>query len=103
MSGAAAALASHRNRRLWRLIESFRRHGALAPTTSRTLEEMGIADRSWVSTLTNAGVIVQSSPGRWHLDEPALAAWQAHRRRRAGIILIGVAMLVLAFLGLSLR
>jgi len=92
--GAAAAVIMMRERRL---VEAFTLAAATSPERALPVETLGVDyDALALRRLQQRAVIREGAPGRFYLDVPS---WQALRRmrRRVIFILIGVVLLVLAF------
>ncbi len=80
-----------------RLIGHFRESGAtsaeraIASPAERHFESKRLAH------LVRRGVVIESAPGRYYLDEAAYVR-QASARRRSGLIVLSIALVVLAVL-----
>jgi len=89
--GAIPAIAIAAKRR--RLIESFRRAGAVSVETARTLDEVGAAESSMLRRLQSTGIVVPAGDGRrFYLDEQAA---KADDRRIMYTVVAVVAILVI--------
>ena len=73
-----------------KMVRRFQKAGAVSQSTSRSLEEIGVADDSSFKRFQRCGAIVEGSSGNWFLDE---LAWANLRRKRlitiAAIVLVG--------------
>ncbi len=92
MSGAVVVV--HQNR----LIRQFREAKATAPTTASTLTEIGCRN-SWVfRRMVARGVFIETSDGRFYMDEDT-ARWFVKRRwQRMFIFLATVILLFVVWL-----
>jgi hypothetical protein len=91
----APAIAAIIRRKEREVVDDFRRGGATAPTTAKSLAELGLEDSWPVRRLQRRAVIREPEPGIMYLDEEV---WQAVRRtRRRVAIVLGSMILLLAF------
>lgn len=98
----AAAAAAHK-RRLEFVLDAFRGADATAPGRARTFEQLGIIENSEVDQLRREGVVLPGVESEtWYLSERAYTAYRARVARRArrvavaGLVLVGVAIVVVA-------
>jgi hypothetical protein len=98
MGGAAAVAAAAVARARRRLIAHFKDKGATgADAAVAYVPERGI-ERRLLEQLIEKGVLHQTRPGSYWLDETALGLWTKSRRRRAGA-LVGAAVALGAAIG----
>ncbi len=90
--GAEAAIAVMR-RREREVRRAFHDAGALDPSASKPLPDMGIEESWAIERLENRKVVRESSPGCYYFDEEV---WQAVRATR-----IKMALMLLAAVGMT--
>lgn len=94
-----AAVAAARRKARERVLRAFREAGATSAQHAQPMRDQ-LSDRrarSELARLSDAGVIRQPAPGRFYLDETALADYNANRRRVA-LILLSVVLLALTIM-----
>ena len=89
----APVIAAVIRRKEREVVDDFRRGGATAPTSAKSLAELGLEDSWPVRRLQRRAVIREPEPGIMYLDEQVWAAVRRTRRRVA--LTIGVVMLLL--------
>lgn len=92
-NGAIVAILAAQAQAERRAFEAFRVAGATAPERAQTLQAMDVTESMALRALTNRGIVCETEPGHFWLDERKLAA-----RSRAG----KPALLVLAFVLLAI-
>lgn len=90
VAGFMAVVVARRREEIFR---RFREREAVSSVTARTPEELGLAEGRFFRLQVRKGALVESSPGRFHLDESAVAR-QARLRR--WILAVLAALLVSA-------
>jgi uncharacterized membrane-anchored protein len=92
MSGAVIVV--HQNR----LIRQFREAQATTPKSASTLAELGCRD-SWIFRRMEArGVFIETSDGRYYMDEESARAFVKRRWQRMLIYLATVILLFVVWL-----
>lgn len=86
---AAAVIIIRANR----IIRRFRELDAVDPARTVTYDDIGVRSRFIWSRLQARGVIIQPTPGRYYLDEPAAEAWRT-RRRTISLLMAVIALLL---------
>jgi hypothetical protein len=95
MSGAVVVM--HQNR----LMRRFRDAKATTPKSARTLAEIGCRN-SWIfRRMVAGGVFIETSDGRYYMDEDA-ARWFVKRRWRVILIFLAVVIIGFAILNMLL-
>lgn len=95
MSGAVVVM--HQNR----LMRRFRDAKATTPKSARTLAEIGCRN-SWIfRRMVAGGVFIETSDGRYYMDEDA-ARWFVKRRWRVALIFLSLVILLFAILQMLL-
>jgi hypothetical protein len=91
MGAAAAAIVMRKERDV---VEAYQRAGAIAPSSARSLDELGIDENMIVQRLRKRAVLRDSptDPGRLYLDEASWRALNYVRRRIAIVMLVLVAL-----------
>ena len=104
-NGAIAAILAAQAQAERRAFEAFRVAGATAPERAQTLQAMDITESMALRALTNRGIVCETEPGHFWLDERKLAA----RSRPAkpallvmALVLLAIALIALA-VGMNLR
>ena len=99
---AGAAGAARR-----RVLDAFREAGATSPKHAQSIRDLAPPEQNQIRALLSAGIIRESEPGRYYLDEPALARYDAaHQRvliRAASVFLAVAAFAVLVYFALGGR
>jgi hypothetical protein len=91
---AAAVIVARQNK----LIRRFREAGATAPEFAQLPEDLGCRN-SWIfRRLITRGVIVETKPGRYYVDEIAADNFMRLRRAKA----LGMLAIVLGLCGLAM-
>jgi hypothetical protein len=96
MGAAVVAIIAAARRRV---LQSFRAAGATAPNRAQSIHEFDRQAQRQLRLLVAQGVVRESEPGRFYLDEPRLFAWQRRQRRLAFVVL---AVLLVVTLGIML-
>lgn len=92
MSGAIVVM--HQNR----LMRQFRKVKATAPKSASTLKDIGCRN-SWVfRRMVARGVFIETSDGRFHMDEESARAFVKRRRQRMLVYLATVIFLLVVWL-----
>ncbi|MFZ4522950.1 MAG: hypothetical protein ACOYNC_14670 [Bacteroidales bacterium] len=78
-----------------KVFKQFEQRGALSPDRAITLEEIGPSRQFIIRRLISHGVIVETSSGKFYLNQENRAAYNSLRRKKA-IIALGVMLLAMA-------
>jgi hypothetical protein len=90
VAGGAAARATED------LLERFRVAGATAPDRAQPLDQLGITTSTGILVrYAQAGVICQTRPDRFYLDEAAYAVYRRRNNRTATVIALAAGLLAL--------
>jgi hypothetical protein len=92
--GAAAAIAIMRMKER-QVVDDFRAAGALTPSTAQSYAAMGFGEARAMKRLHDSAVIREAGPGLYYLDEEVWIAVRRNRRRRALMIGLVLALIVL--------
>lgn len=88
-----------------RALEAFRLAGATAPERAQTLPAMEITESMALRALTNRGVVRETEPGHFWLDERKLA--ERSRASRPALLVLALVLVALALIavavGMNLR
>lgn len=95
MATAAAAVVAKARRDV---VDHFMHADAVTPDKAVGYSPQRRLHRRQFARLVAGGILIESAPGRWHLDMPAYAA-QAKKRRRFALAGLGVAAAVAAAVG----
>ena len=99
MGALLAELVSERQR----VIERLATRGAVSADHAIKLEQLGAGERARLAEMLETGVIRETSPGLFYLDEIALANGPARARRIVNVmagtfLLVVIAVLIAAML-----
>jgi hypothetical protein len=94
--GAAAAIAIMRMKER-EVVDDFRAANALTPETAQSYAVMGFGEGRALKRLHDSAVIREAAPGKYYLDEDVWIAVRRNRRRRALMIGLVLAIVVLGF------
>ncbi len=96
----APAIAAVIRRKEREVVDDFRRGGATAPDSAKSLAELGLEDSWPVRRLQRRAVIREPQPGILYLDEEVWAAVRQTRRRVAiGFVTVFVLLLIAIWIG----
>ena len=95
MSGAVVVM--HQNR----LMRRFRDAMATTPKSARTLAEIGCRNSWTFRRMAARGVFIETSDGRYYMDEDA-ARWFVKRRWRVMVVFLAAVILLFAILQMFL-
>jgi hypothetical protein len=104
-NGAIVAILAAQAQAERRAFEAFRLAGATAPDRAQTLKAMDITESMALRALTNRGIVCETEPGHFWLDERKLAARSRAGRPAMlfGIIVLLAVMLMAVAVGMNLR
>lgn len=94
MSGAAAFVVIVAKKRR-DLIEAFRCQEATSPSTAMSLGRLGVTKSPIFDLLLAKGVLVESEPSRYYLDEETESRMEAFRRTQLMAAFAVVALVAL--------
>ncbi|HTI05958.1 MAG TPA: hypothetical protein VL549_11605 [Gemmatimonadales bacterium] len=77
-----------------RVLQAFREVGATAPARAQPVREFDRMAQRQLRHLIANGLVRETNPGLYYLDEVALYAWERRQRRIAAAI--GVALIIIA-------
>lgn len=77
-------------------VRRFTDTGTTNPQSAKTLEELNLRRRMFFNRLLNRGVLIETSPGRYYLDENNLIEYKKVRRTWA-LIILGILILIILF------
>jgi hypothetical protein len=86
-----------------KIIERFKQHGALTPDSALPLDKIGVSKRLVLRRLIRHGVIIETAPDKYYLDEKNLFIYNRNRRTRARIILIILIIAIAIYILLHLN
>ena len=92
-AGAVAVLVAKERR----IVDAFRRAGAVDPRAAVTPSTIGVAERFAFRKLRQHAVLRQAGPGAFYLDEPSWEALRSMRRRLALMLLLLMLVAAVAF------
>jgi hypothetical protein len=93
-SGIPVVIALSRAER--RLVEGLRRAGAVNAGAARPLEPRGV-ERGRLERLVEAGVILESSPGLYYVDETAYERYRKSKRLGVLAVIAAILLVVIFF------
>jgi len=76
------------------VVREMRQAGAVEPPAARPLVDLRRLDRRAAERLLARGVLRETRPGMYWLDEAAYATWRGERRRRALLVIAAMAIVV---------
>jgi hypothetical protein len=85
------------------IVTAFRQAGATSSTTAVAPAALGVHERLAFSKLRRRGVLRETGPGFFYLDEPAWVALRRSRHRRILILCVGLLVLAIVSTVFSLR
>jgi hypothetical protein len=81
-----------------RIVDAFRRGGAISVTSAVTPSVIGVSERAAFGRLRKRAVLQEASPGAFYLDEASWQALRATRRRMAlGALLVVLLAAIIAW------
>jgi hypothetical protein len=78
-----------------KIIDRFKQNGAVTPDHAVYPDSIGISDNLLFRKLTRQGVIVETSPGKFYLNEENLSIYNRNRRTRAAVVML---VIIIAFI-----
>jgi hypothetical protein len=78
-----------------KIIDRFKQHGAVNPDHAVYPDSIGISDNLLFRKLTRRGVIMETSPGKYYLNEENLLIYNRNRRTRATVVVL---VIIIAFI-----
>jgi hypothetical protein len=96
MGAVVGVIAASSARASEDLLERFRVAGATAPDRAQLLSQLGLTTGTpWFMKYAQAGVICQTRPDRFYLDEAAYAVYRRGQNRVAVVIALAAGVIAL--------
>ncbi len=98
-NGAIAAILAVQAAAERRALEAFRVAGATAPERANTLRALDVEESMALRALTNRGVVRETEPGHFWLDERKLA--ERSRASRPALLVLAVILLAVMLVAIA--